>query len=207
MTDIVLLRHGQTEWDRQNRLHGHVPVPLTETGYDSVTAIGRRLASQYDFDRMYAADTMAARETAALVRLTGLGPRPQFEAAWRPRDAGVFQGLAYDELGDGMTDDLDTDVDVLQPLPRGGEPLADGRARVLDRWERLCERSNADEQVLVVTHDFPMATILADIDDAGSVADLGRYAPGKCSMTTVRRTVAETTIGESDTQIGQFANG
>lgn len=207
MTEIVLLRHGETEWDQENRLHGHAPVPLTQTGRESVETVGHRLATTYDFDHLYAADTLAARETAALVRLAGVTPRPQLEPAWRPRDAGVFQGLAYEELELSEEETDTTDVDALQSLPRGGEGLTDARERVLNRLKQLCSSSGEDEQVLIVTHDFPIATILADIVNADPVNGLDQYAPGDCSVTTIRLTTQELTVRKDNVTHRQFVNG
>jgi probable phosphoglycerate mutase len=207
MTEIVLLRHGETEWDRQNRLHGHAPVPLTESGRESVETLGRGLASTYDFDRLIAADTPAAKETVALVRLTGVEPTATLESAWRPRDAGVHQGLEYDRL------ELDvqgkrplTDVHVLESRPRGGEPLEDGRERVLDRWQQLCETAAGDESVLVVTHDFPIATIIASIAGADPVNSLAEYAPAECSITTVQLTAEEPRISDPGLEPGRIVS-
>jgi probable phosphoglycerate mutase len=208
MTEIVLLRHGETEWDREDRLHGHAPVPLTRAGRESVETIGQGLASTYEFDRVYAAETLAARETAALVRLAGVEPRPTIEPAWRPRDAGVHQGLAYEELA--LTDEPDsprTDVDVLQPLPRSGETLTAGRHRILDRWRRLCEEAGDDERILVVTHDFPIATVLGTIAGADPVDRFGAYAPGECSVTTVRLAHDQPTVDETSVKRRRIVNG
>lgn len=205
MTEIVLLRHGETEWDRQNRLHGHAPVPLTTAGRESVETIGRRLASAYEFDRVYAAGTRPARETAALVRLAGVAPEVRVDPAWGPRDAGIFQGLAYEELDDDE-DTPRSDVDVLASNPRGGEDLTAGRERVLDRWRRLCENAD-DETILVVTHDFPIATVLASIVGAGPVSGLSAYAPGECSTTTVRLTADEPTVDDPGFEQGRIVRG
>lgn len=208
MSEIVLLRHGETEWDRQNRLQGHAPVPLTETGRESVETVGRELASAYDFERVYAARTLAARETTALVRLAGVEPRPRIEPAWRPRDAGVFQGLNYEELElTASTGPPRSDVDVLGSLPRDGEELADARDRVLTRWQHLCESISGGETVLVVTHDFPIATILASITDADPVNELGEYTPTECSVTTVCLATDEATVTDATVEHGQIVRG
>jgi probable phosphoglycerate mutase len=208
MTEIVLLRHGETEWDRQNRLHGHAPVSLTKSGRESVEKLGRGLASTYDFDRLLAADTPAARETVALVRLTGVEPDATLESAWRPRDAGVLQGLAYDRLElDVQAKRPLTDVDVLETRPRGGEDLEIGRERVLDRWQRLCEATADDETVLVVTHDFPIATIIASIAGADPVNSMGEYAPAECSITTVQLTAEEPRISDPGIEPGRIVSG
>jgi broad specificity phosphatase PhoE len=208
MTEIVLLRHGETKWDRLNRLHGHAPVPLTAAGRESVESVSRNLTSAYDFDRVHAAKTRAARETVSLVRLAGVEPRPQIESAWRPRDAGVLQGLPYEDLAfTDRTKAPPTDVDVLPSLPRDGESLPDARDRVLTRWRRLCETAADAETVLVVTHDFPIATILGAISNADPVNGLGEYAPAQCSITAVRLTSDEPTVTDTDLEHGRIVNG
>jgi len=168
-----------------------------------VETIGRRLASTYEFDRVYTARTLAARETVELVRLTGVGPQPYIEPAWQPRDAGVFQGIPHEQLEHTAgTEAPHTDVDVLRSRPCGGENLADGRKRVLDRWQKLCEAME-EETVLVVTHDFPIAVILASITANGHTNELIKYAPGECSTTTVRLASQEPMITDPGVVRGQ----
>lgn len=204
MTEIVLLRHGETKWDRQNRLHGHAPVQLTDSGRESVETIGRELASNCEFDQLAVAETLAARTTAEIVRLAGVEPRACIDSAWKPRDAGVFQGLAYEqfEIGDETDSEFSrTDADILPPLPQGGESLAAGRQRVLDGWRQLCETAAETDTILVVTHDFPIATILASIAGADPVNELGEYAPASCSAMTIRYRQEEVT--ETETERGK----
>ncbi|MFC7072027.1 histidine phosphatase family protein [Halovenus rubra] len=204
MTEIVLLRHGETEWDKQNRLHGLAPVPLTMAGRDAVESIGRELASAYEFDRVYTAGTRAARETIALVRLAGVAHSGTVDPAWGPREAGIFQGLAYEELElVGERNTPRSDVDVLSSHPRGGENHNEARRRVLTKWRWLCENAR-DETVLVVTHDFPIATVRASVAETSTVGNVAAYAPGKCSKTTVSISGDEQSVSEPEIEHGEL---
>ena len=97
MTTIVLLRHGETDWNADRRIQGWAPVPLNDRGRTQAASAGEHLAALAEFDRVVASDLRRTRETAALV-CEHLEPAPVFERAWRERDFGVYQGLTYETM-------------------------------------------------------------------------------------------------------------
>ncbi len=66
MTQIFLVRHGQTEWNRQNRLQGHKNSPLTTTGREQVLKT-RAALSHVKIDRAYASPLQRALETLEII--------------------------------------------------------------------------------------------------------------------------------------------
>jgi len=92
--EIVLIRHGETEWSRDHRHTGRTDVPLTENGRRQAEALAPRLASR-SFERVYVSPLSRATETA---RLAGLGER----AAPRPElmeiDYGQAEGLTTEQM-------------------------------------------------------------------------------------------------------------
>src|SRR6266536_1691385 len=72
MTRILLARHGETDWNHEERWQGHSDRPLNATGHRQAQALARRLAVE-GLAALYTSDLVRARETAAAVeRVTGL---------------------------------------------------------------------------------------------------------------------------------------
>jgi 2,3-bisphosphoglycerate-dependent phosphoglycerate mutase len=159
-TDLVLIRHGETAWNRERRIQGQLDTPLNEEGRRQAQAAARRLgeqASRYRLDDpaaeavLVSSDLMRCRETAApIVAATGL--RASYDVRLRERSYGVFQGRTYDEVRHDMAEawgrwlSRDPDYDV-----EGGESLRTFQKRVeVVLVEIAC--ANVGRTVVVVTH-------------------------------------------------------
>src|SRR3954454_24984017 len=95
-TKIVLVRHGETKWNVEQRIQGQGDSPLTETGIEQARLIGRRLAREH-FDRLIASDLGRALQTAAEIgQLTGHAVDP--DARLRERHFGEGEGLTYTDI-------------------------------------------------------------------------------------------------------------
>ena len=64
---IILIRHGQTEWNRFERFRGRADVPLNETGLVQAEATGRRVAAEWKLTAVYSSPLSRAIETAQAV--------------------------------------------------------------------------------------------------------------------------------------------
>jgi probable phosphoglycerate mutase len=96
MTEIFLIRHGETAWNAERRLQGHLDIPLNEEGERQAAALARALAGE-TVDMIISSDLSRAASTArAVAELQGLPL--QTDAALRERCFGAFEGLLYDEL-------------------------------------------------------------------------------------------------------------
>jgi probable phosphoglycerate mutase len=162
-TRVLLVRHGETEWNREGRIQGWAPSTLTETGRQQSRRLGRHLTETYDIDRVVASDLRRTRETTALVGEAGVAVEPTFQRAWRERDFGRLQGLRKQALFEGHPEYAATSGTLaIDTRPPGGERLRDLRTRVMDGWEHL--RAEADgETVLVVTHGGPIYIVLGSL--------------------------------------------
>ncbi|MGJ7500673.1 histidine phosphatase family protein [Variovorax sp. ZT5P49] len=96
-TDLILIRHGETAWNRELRFQGHADVPLNDIGHEQARRIGLRLAGETAVQHIISSDLMRAQQTAApaasqlslpVVTLAGL--REQF--------FGVVEGMRSDEI-------------------------------------------------------------------------------------------------------------
>jgi probable phosphoglycerate mutase len=95
-TTLLVIRHGETEWNRDLRFQGHGDSPLTETGRLQAQALARRLTGA-PIDRLISSDLGRARETAGyLAATTGLDVHT--DARLRERHYGPFEGLTLAEI-------------------------------------------------------------------------------------------------------------
>ncbi len=97
MTCIVLIRHGQTEWNRVERFRGRADVLLDETGLAQAKATGRRVASQWQPVAVYSSPLARAVKTAEAIA-GRLGLLVQIHAGIADIDYGQWQGLTPDEV-------------------------------------------------------------------------------------------------------------
>jgi probable phosphoglycerate mutase len=95
-TDILLIRHGETAWNAERRLQGHLDIPLNDEGERQAALLARALAAE-TIDVLVASDLRRARQTAqAVADLRGLAL--DIEPALRERGYGGFEGLLYSEI-------------------------------------------------------------------------------------------------------------
>lgn len=142
MATVLLVRHGETDWNRNRLVQGWAPVALNERGREQARAVGAHLGNTYDIDSVIASDLRRTRETAALVGQSGVKSAPVFERDWRERGFGVFQGLDYESVfGEHPEYDVASgNTDALTVRPENGESLLDLRERVLRGWEAVLRR-------------------------------------------------------------------
>jgi probable phosphoglycerate mutase len=95
-TELILIRHGETAWNRERRMQGQTDTPLSNIGRAQAQALGQRMAQQC-FVALYSSDLARARDTAVeIAKLTG--HEIISEPRLRERTFGVFEGLSYEEM-------------------------------------------------------------------------------------------------------------
>ncbi|AQL42984.1 phosphoglyceromutase [Halorientalis sp. IM1011] len=187
MTTVVVLRHGETEWNREGRIQGWAASPLNDRGRQQARAAGRHLAESYDLDRIVASDLRRTRETTAMVREGGDFPDPEFTKGWRERSFGEFQGLTYEQVfGEFPEHRGSVGMLGLESRPAGGESLLGARERVLVAWEDLLEQAGPDEEVLVVTHGGPIYVLLAHVRGTDLPTAITTLSQRNCAVNELR---------------------
>lgn len=151
MTRLCLVRHGETHWNVERRLQGHLDIPLNPTGLQQARATAESLAGER-FAALYSSDLLRARQTAeAVAAATALVP--SFEPRFRERCYGGFEGLTYDEARARYPQEYER-FETRDPsfaFPNGGESLADFAERIRRMLDALAD-AHPGETVLVVTH-------------------------------------------------------
>ncbi len=149
-TRVFLLRHGQTDWNAQHRLQGHIDIPLNAAGLLQAEQLGAALAGE-DIVAIYSSDLLRALATAQpLARRLGLPV--QADAALRERSFGLLEGLSYTEVDEQFPDDARGWRDRVPDFqPGGGESLNQFYARALAAVTRLAA-PHAGQDIAVVAH-------------------------------------------------------
>jgi len=155
MAELILLRHGQSQWNLENRFTGWVDVPLSERGIQEARAAGAKLRGRR-IDRLYTSVLARAVETARLAfEEAGITGVPTIrDAALNERMYGDLQGKDKDEaratFGEEQVKIWRRSYDVRPP---GGESLADTAARVIPYWTgSILPDLAAGKNVLVAAH-------------------------------------------------------
>lgn len=167
MTLLILLRHGQSVWNQENRFTGWVDVELSELGRGEAQRAGERLEG-LPIDRVFTSVLQRAMTTAEIA-LSAAGknglPTERSEAL-NERHYGDLQGLDKDETrakhGDEQVKIWRRSFDVPPP---GGESLKDTCARVLPYWqEHIRPALLRGENVLVAAHGNSLRGLTKELE-------------------------------------------
>lgn len=174
MGSLVLLRHGQSDWNAQNRFTGFVDVELSDKGRAEAEK-GGRLLKDIRFDRVFASTLKRAYDTAEIaLEASGTNEHLRQDGAWqitkhddlRERDYGDLAGLnkaeTAEKFGDEQVHIWRRSYDVRPP---GGESLKDVVERVGPYFEReILPELKAGKNVLVGAHGNTVRALLVALD-------------------------------------------
>jgi 2,3-bisphosphoglycerate-dependent phosphoglycerate mutase len=207
MKRIVLLRHGESVWNQENRFTGWKDVDLTQKGTEEARASGRLLKAQgYDFDFTFTSVLKRAIRTLnlALEEMDRLWLPVEKDWRLNERHYGALQGLNKAETAAKFGEEqvmlwrrsYDTPPPALDPsdernaardpryksLRPGAVPLTeclkDTVARVVPYWqERIAPRVAAGERVLVAAHGNSLRALIKYFDALSDEAIIGVNVP------------------------------
>lgn len=150
MTDFVFIRHGETDWNRQQRFQGHADIPLNAAGLAQAARLGERLAAE-PADRLLSSDLQRARQTAAPLA-AAWAQAPTLEPGFREQCFGLLEGLDAPTIQarhpDLWAQWLEQRADFALP---GGESLRQFHTRVIGAVRALAE-GHPGQTLVVVTH-------------------------------------------------------
>jgi probable phosphoglycerate mutase len=150
MTRVILVRHGQTDWNRERRFQGHIDVPLNDVGQAEAGRLALCLGRQ-SLAAIYSSDLARALQTArpvALAQGLALNTAPDL----RERNYGVFEGMTLEEIATQFPQECDRwrshDPDYRIP---NGESQFQFRSRIFLAVDAIAMRHPAST-ILIVTH-------------------------------------------------------
>ena len=144
MPKLLIIRHGQSEWNALGRWQGQADPPLTEVGENQAKKATNKLGL---FDSIVASPLQRAKNTASIIsEITGVGPVTT-EVGLIERDAGPWQGLTRIEIEKGWPGFLDSGQ-----RPDGYEPNPDLLLRIFAVLRKISKSSRISDSILIVSH-------------------------------------------------------
>jgi broad specificity phosphatase PhoE len=156
VTTLLLVRHGETDWNRDGRWQGHSDTQLNDVGRRQAARLGDELNG---VDVVYASDLARARETAEILA-ERLGLDVEVDGRLRERGFGAWEGKTRPEIEAEFGDALARWRAGEGPGADDAEPFADFAARVKSFLDDVLAR-HPDETVLVVAHGGSIRVIHA----------------------------------------------
>jgi alpha-ribazole phosphatase/probable phosphoglycerate mutase len=159
---IVLVRHGATDWNLEHRCQGSSDRDLSDVGLRQAEEIAERLR-QETIHAVYSSDLKRARRTAEVI--SGHHKLPvMIEKNIRELDHGHLEGLTFNEIkqnyGDFLVRWRSEPAELQVP---GGERLADVAERAWSGLTQIVTRHQASDTIVVVSHNFPIVGIVCRI--------------------------------------------
>jgi broad specificity phosphatase PhoE len=161
---LLLVRHGETDANKDGLALGRLDVPLNETGLSQAKALGEALASEPAV-AIYSSPLTRTRQTAEAIaahHTVGVTVEPGLIEM----DVGEIDGVPFAQVRETHADFLAkwmSDEGPTHAMP-GGETLTAVAERAWQTLERVCRR-HENENVIAVTHNFVILTLLARVMD------------------------------------------
>ena len=179
MTNLLLVRHGETDWNRHGRWQGGSDTQLNDLGREQARALAEELDGEIDV--LYSSDLARARETAEIVAAK-LGLEVRLDPRLRERGFGSWEGLTTTEIEERFADAHRRWLAGEGAGADDAEAFEDFSARVEDFLSDVL-RLHPGEEVLVVSHGGSIRVIHALAAGVDYVRD-HRLIPGvpNCSV-------------------------
>jgi 2,3-bisphosphoglycerate-dependent phosphoglycerate mutase len=154
-TQVLFIRHGETDWNRIKRIQGHIDIPLADSGVEQARQLARRLVREAgegaSLDAIYSSDLQRAQQTAQPAA-SALGLPLQLKTGLRERAYGVFQGHDSSEI-EARFPDAYAVWQTRDPgfAPEGGESSRAFYHRVVHEVEAIVA-AHPDGRIACVAH-------------------------------------------------------
>jgi probable phosphoglycerate mutase len=197
-TRILAIRHGETAWNVDTRIQGHLDIPLNAIGQWQAQRLARALAASDPIHAIYSSDLLRAHDTArAIASATGapLATHPGL----RERCFGIFEGKTYVEI-EALWPEESLRWRQRDPhwAPQGGESLVQVRERIALTLDELAAR-HLGQQIVLVAH----GGVLDQLYRAATGQDLQAPRTWQLTNTAVNRLLwtpqALSLVGWADT--------
>jgi alpha-ribazole phosphatase len=154
---LLLVRHGQTDWNVRRRYQGQSDTSLNDTGKAQAAAVARRLAGE-EIHAIYASDLQRAWQTAQVIS-GELGMTVQPEPGLREIHFGLWEGQTHEEILSQYAEEHATWVANSEYAPPGGESFGQVAER-LDAVLAQIWRDHQNQTVLLVGHGGALTTMI-----------------------------------------------
>lgn len=163
MPELIIVRHGQSQWNLENRFTGWIDIDLSPKGIEEAKAAGEKLKG-YNFDKAYTSALTRAQRTLDII-LESIGQKDipiEKDKALNERMYGDLQGLNKDDTrkqyGDEQVKIWRRSFDIAPP---GGESLKDTADRVLPYYHEKIEPDlKSGKKILISAHGNSLRALI-----------------------------------------------
>jgi broad specificity phosphatase PhoE len=177
---FIMVRHGESEGNRERRFTISSEVGLTELGYRQAHEVARRIAKLFKPEIVVSSPFRRARQTSEIIAAE-LKLAIEIVHELHERDLGCLKGHSYDDLRELVLKDPAYDpARGWSWKPEGGESYEDVRARVVGAVNNLLRRYPRNE-IVIVSHGGVMLSVWAEIIGQWH----GAHLPPNCGIVLI----------------------
>ncbi len=178
MTDLILIRHGETDWNIEGRYQGQSDVSLNSEGLKQAEELAQQFQHEA-LDAIYSSDLIRAHQTAEI--LSRINGAPLFlDPRLREIDQGEWEGMLFQDIRSRYTEAFEERLrDPLQVAPPGGETVGQVRDRVLEAINDIIVRY-PHGLVAIVSHGLSLAIIKVHFNKL-AIESVWDYIPDNAS--------------------------
>jgi alpha-ribazole phosphatase len=185
MFEILLIRHGETEYNSGKKFVGISDVGLNENGRLQAIKLGDALKNEA-FDHIYSSDLKRCVETASYLKCAN---DRTFSKELREMNFGRWEGLTYDEIKEKYPDELEKwESDWINHIIREGESFSIMSRRVIGEFEKILKRHSSNNnggKIVIISHSGCIRTILGHCI-IGSIKESWKFRVDNAAVSRLR---------------------
>jgi len=160
---VILVRHGETDWNKQGRFQGQIDIPLNQNGKVQAKAASKFLKDIF-IQKAFSSSLSRPKETAQII----LNEHPGIEISLKDNLKEIGHGKWEGKLESEINSDWPDLLKTWQTYPEKvqmpeGENIKEVSTRSIAGWIEICKELKTDETALVVAHDAVNKTILCHL--------------------------------------------
>jgi len=180
---VLLIRHGETEWNTLGRWQGYEQTSLNELGIAQANALANYLR-HHPIAAIYSSDLLRAWQTATALG-EAVGVKPESFTEWREHHLGIFQGLTRDEIQEKYPAEWALmRSDYWGYVIPDGESRGDTQRRAYRAWETCLKQAKGSE-IVIVSHGGTIKMLLTKL--FGEIPEVMDAHLPNTSISTVER--------------------
>ncbi|MHA2366294.1 MAG: histidine phosphatase family protein [Candidatus Hodarchaeales archaeon] len=177
MKRLIIVRHGETEWNKQQKIMGWKNISLNDLGRTQARLLANYLGKKFKINRIISSDLVRAKETAKIIQTVAY-PHLKIEYSMeiRERNYGGYEGLKTAEVKSNPNYTiLFEPVGFVQKPPLNGESLVEFQTRILNFLHKIC--NSESNNLLIVAHGGTNRMIFGSIKGYSLVESLKLIDP------------------------------
>mgnify|MGYP002510303825 CR=1 FL=1 len=180
---LYLVRHGETDWNLQNRIQGQTDTLLNEEGRRQAQELAMKLKEKHHISSIYSSRQKRAWETAQVVG-RAIGVRPSVKQGFEEISFGKWEGYTWRQVREKFPEEYQTWYKNRRyQIPPEGESYQQLLDRLLPALADLMEKNGGN--ILVVSHSAVIMTLLSYINDTPFEDMVKNYKTGNTGIVEV----------------------